>query len=180
MKKITTRYKQCSSEMCHCGLYISQEKTHYAYIDFCDNDESLVYENKLELRYYNSKTHLNTRVNCMNYLGVENNGSEWLNVASNINDTFKCARFDNEMTSSYLIRINDLMNVRYDIDFDAESKWKKLLRRIAIDIIDENESDSSFDGSFGGLCGNIGHHACDDEDKFEKEDDESLLYSYWK
>ena len=174
------------NETCHCGLYINQENSHYAYIDFCDNDESSAYENKLELKYYNSKTNLNTRVNCMNYISIEK--SEWLNVASNINDTFKCARilkdesFNDKMTesSSYLIRINDLINVRYDIDFDAQSKWKKLLRKITINVTDENESESN--SNFGGLCGNIGDSACfsngDDENKCE--DDESLLYDYWK
>ncbi len=180
--KITIRYKQCLNETCHCGLYINQENSHYAYIDFCDNDESLVYENKLELRYYNSKSLVNTRVNCMDYISIDKiDDEEWLNVASNTDGIFKCGRSFNDETqsSSYLIRINDLVNLRYDIDFDDESKWKKLIRKIAIKINDEVENGSS---NYGGLCGNFGNSTCDNylDNENKCETNENVLYNYWK
>jgi hypothetical protein len=175
------------NETCHCGLYINQENSHYAYIDFCDNDESLAYENKLELRYYNSKTLVNTRVNCMNNISKDNiDDKEWLNVASNTNGIFKCGRIvtdssfnDETESSSYLISINDLVNLRYDIDFDEESKLKKLIRKIAIKINDKIENGSS---NFGGLCGNFANSTCDNylDNENKCEDDENVLYNYWK
>ena len=178
--------------MCHCGLFINRRNSHYAYIDFCnaDNEESLFYENNFELRYYNSETKINSRVNCVNYIKIDNITqieNEWLNVSSNIDDdTFKCARISNneisKSSSSYLIRINDSISVRYDIDFDPkESKGKIVLKKISIKINENIENNNN--DNFGGLCGNFASNAlCANyaEDANKCENNANVLYDYWQ
>jgi hypothetical protein len=189
IEKISTRYKQCLDETtCHCGLYINQEKLHNVYIDFCDKnakeeEESLFYENNFELRYYKSDTKLNARVNCMNDISIGNIDeieNEWLNVSSNIdNHMFKCARILNDVTpsSSFLIRINALVNVRFDIGFVS---GKRVLGEIGVQI--NNEKAKNENSNFGGLCGNFEENTCDNylEDADTCENNANVLYGYWK
>ena len=75
----------------------------------------------------------------MNIIRIENLDEieiEWSNIPSNTDDddTFKCARIllndETEFSSSYLIRINDLVSVRYDIDL-------RVLRKLAVRINDD-------------------------------------------
>ena len=192
--KITTRYKQCLNEECHCGLFINQENSHFAYIDFCDIDdkEISVYEDKFELRYFNSESQINARVNCMNFIRLDANLDEtqieWSNIPSNTNDDmFKCARILNDdtelLSSSFLVRINDLVSVRYDIDFDG---GERVLSKIAVKLNEDEDGNRNGNdqNNFGGLCGNFAKNSsfCENfvDDANKCENNASALYDYWK
>jgi hypothetical protein len=93
---VATKFKQCADSSnainnCHCAVYIrlSEEKTEFAYLDFCSEPFEVKSIDQVKIQHYEKKA---TVLNCSEVLSSENEEKEWSEITAFGN--FKCAQFD--------------------------------------------------------------------------------------